>query len=124
MLNVLFYIGAFTYNKLKMIYTFQNVSPQESGYYKCISKKLDGTGLLVGEVEMLVKGSAFTAMDAVKLVAIIVSIIVIVGCAVLYMRLRKEWRRYDGRVIIPGKLAKLYSILFVNKYTIILCSFS
>lgn len=107
-----------------MIYTFQNVSPQESGYYKCISKKLDGTGLLVGEVEMLVKGSAFTAMDAVKLVAIIVSIIVIVGCAVLYMRLRKEWRRYDGRVIIPGKLAKLYSILFVNKYTIILCSFS
>lgn len=80
----------------------QNVSPQESGYYKCISKKLDGTGLLVGEVEMLVKGTGFTAADAVKLVAIIVSIIVIVGCAVLYFRLRKEWRRYDGRVIIPG----------------------
>ncbi|KOB66296.1 Matrix-remodeling-associated protein 5 [Operophtera brumata] len=79
----------------------QNVSPQESGYYKCISKKLDGTGLLVGEVEMLVKGSAFTATDAVKLVAILVSIIVIVGCAVLYYRLRKEWRRYDGRVALP-----------------------
>lgn len=52
---------------------------------------------------MLVKDSGFTASDAIKLVAIVVSIIVIVGCAVLYFRLRKEWRRYDGRVAIPGK---------------------
>ncbi|KAG7305764.1 hypothetical protein JYU34_009892 [Plutella xylostella] len=78
-----------------------SVSPAESGYYKCVSKKLDGSALTVGEVEMIVKGSAFNAIDAVKLVAIVVSIIVIIGCAVIYWRMRKDWNKYDGRTVVP-----------------------
>lgn len=78
-----------------------NVSPQESGFYKCISKKLDGTSYSVGEIEMLVSGSTFAAMDAVKLVAIVVSIIVIIGCSVLFWRMRKDWKRYEGRTALP-----------------------
>ncbi|XP_038213160.1 uncharacterized protein LOC119833265 [Zerene cesonia] len=78
-----------------------NVSPTESGYYKCVSKNLDGSGIAVGEVEMIVKGSVFTAMDAVKLVAIVLSILVIIACAVIYFRLRKQWKKYDGRTVVP-----------------------
>lgn len=51
---------------------------------------------------MLVSGSSFSAMDAVKLVAILVSIIVLAACAVLYWRMRKDWKRYDGRAIVAG----------------------
>lgn len=55
---------------------------------------------------MIVTGSTFSAIDAVKLVAIVVSIIVIIGCAVLYWRLRKDWNKYDGRTVVPGKNIK------------------
>lgn len=79
-----------------------SVTPSESGNYKCISRNLDNTDISIGEVEMIVKGSAFSAVDAVKVIAIIVSIVVIVGCAVIYWRLRKEWSKYDGRYIVAG----------------------
>lgn len=78
-----------------------NVSPTETGFYSCISKKISGTGITVGNVEMIVKGSTFSAIDAVKLVAIVVSIIVLIACAVIYLRLRKEWNKYDGRAVVP-----------------------
>lgn len=77
------------------------VSPAESGFYKCVSKNIDGSGYSVGEVKVLVTGSAFSAIDVVKLVAIIISIVVIIGCAVLYYRLRKDWKKYDGRSVVP-----------------------
>ncbi|XP_041973552.1 uncharacterized protein LOC121729183 [Aricia agestis] len=77
------------------------VSPSESGYYKCFSKNLDGHGITVGEVEMIVKGSTFTAIDGIKLAAIIISILVIIACVVIYMRLRKEWNKYDGHTVVP-----------------------
>lgn len=80
------------------------MSARDSGYYHCISKKVNGIGYTVGQVDMIVSGSAFTAIDAVKLIAIIVSIVVIIGCAVLYYNLRKDWKRYEGRGIVPGKL--------------------
>ncbi|XP_061706401.1 uncharacterized protein LOC133533471 [Cydia pomonella] len=78
-----------------------NVTPAESGYYKCISKKLDGSGIAVGQVEMIVSGSTFSTIEAVKLVAIVVSIIVLISCALLYWRLRKNWNKYDGHAIVP-----------------------
>ncbi|CAH2063276.1 unnamed protein product, partial [Iphiclides podalirius] len=78
-----------------------NVSPSESGHYVCLSKHLDGSKISAGEVEMIVKGSAFSAIDAMKLVAIVVSIIVLIGCAVIYYRLRKQWKRYDGHSVVP-----------------------
>lgn len=81
----------------------QSVSSDEAGYYKCVSKKLDGSAITVGEVEMIVTGSTFSAIDAVKLIAIVVSIIVIIGCAVIYWRLRKDWNKYDGRAVVPGE---------------------
>lgn len=97
----------------------QKVSPAESGYYKCVSKNIDGSGYSVGEVKMLVTGSAFSAIDAVKLAAIIISIVVIIGCAVLYYRLRKDWKKYEGRSIAPG----LY-LLFITKYLIVLVKYT
>ncbi|XP_046978385.1 uncharacterized protein LOC124544040 [Vanessa cardui] len=78
-----------------------SVSPTESGYYKCFSKKLDGVGVTVGEVEMIVHGSTFTTADAIKLSAIVISILVLIVCAVIYFRLRKEWNKYDGRTAVP-----------------------
>ncbi|XP_075972883.1 uncharacterized protein LOC142974443 [Anticarsia gemmatalis] len=78
-----------------------NVSPKESGFYHCVSKKLNGVGYTVGQVDMIVSGSSFSPMDAVKLVAIVVSIIVIIGCAVLYYNMRKDWKKYDGRAVVP-----------------------
>uniref|UniRef100_A0A2A4JSU0 Ig-like domain-containing protein n=1 Tax=Heliothis virescens TaxID=7102 RepID=A0A2A4JSU0_HELVI len=78
-----------------------DVSARESGNYHCISKKLNGAGYTVGQVDMIVTGTAFTSIDAVKLVAIVLSIIVIIGCAVLYYNLRKDWKRYEGRAVIP-----------------------
>lgn len=81
------------------------MSPRESGYYHCISRKLNGTGYNVGQVDMVVTGDTpFSAMDAVKLVAIVLSIIVIIGCAVLYYNMRKDWKKYDGATVVPGKL--------------------
>lgn len=52
---------------------------------------------------MVVKDS-FSAMDGFKLMAIVISIIVIITCVVLYMRLRKQWNKYDGRGVVSGKL--------------------
>ncbi|XP_049865548.1 uncharacterized protein LOC126366482 [Pectinophora gossypiella] len=77
-----------------------NVSPNESGSYMCVSKELEKGAYNVREVEMIVKG-AFSTMDAVKLVAIVMSIIVIISCAVIYYRLKKEWSKYDGRTVVP-----------------------
>ncbi|KAG6459903.1 hypothetical protein O3G_MSEX011666 [Manduca sexta] len=93
-----------------------NVSPSEAGNYICVSKNLDGTKFSANVVEMLVSGSAFSAGDAVKLVAIIVSIIVIIGSAILYYRLRKDWKKYEGRAIVPGKAQKL---LIVNSHIVL-----
>lgn len=78
-----------------------SVSPSESGYYKCFSKNLDGKGITVGEVEMIVQGSAFSAADVIKLIAIILSVIILIACAVIYLRLRKEWKKYDGHAVVP-----------------------
>ncbi|CAB3224907.1 unnamed protein product [Arctia plantaginis] len=77
-----------------------DVSPKESGYYHCISKKLNGVGYTVGQVDMIVTGASFTPMDAVKLVAIILSLIVIIGSVALYFHLKQDWRKYDGRVVV------------------------
>ncbi|XP_072942274.1 uncharacterized protein [Epargyreus clarus] len=77
-----------------------SVSPSESGYYKCVSKNIDGSGISVGEIEMIVRGSAFSATDAVKLIAIVVSIIVIISCAVIYYRLRREWKK-EAQQVFP-----------------------
>lgn len=52
---------------------------------------------------MIVKGSSFSAIDGVKLVAIVVSILVLIACAVIYYRLRKEWNKYDSRAVVPGQ---------------------
>ncbi|CAH2091961.1 unnamed protein product [Euphydryas editha] len=79
-----------------------SVTPTESGYYKCFSKKLDGAGITVGEVEMIVQGSTFSAVDGIKLGAIIISILVLIVCAVIYYRLRKEWNKY-GRTVVPAE---------------------
>ena len=79
------------------------MSARESGYYHCVSKKVNGEGYTVGQVDMLVTGSTFTSIDAVKITAIVISIIVIIGCAVLYYKMRKDWKRYEGRGVIPGK---------------------
>ncbi|KAI5636671.1 immunoglobulin domain-containing protein [Phthorimaea operculella] len=89
------------------------VSPEETGYYRCVSGKVQGGGYTVGAVEMIVKGSTFSAMDAVKLVAIVVSIIVLISCAVIYYRLRKEWSKYDGRSIVPSKLHSKLILIFL-----------
>ncbi|OWR42489.1 hypothetical protein KGM_215977 [Danaus plexippus plexippus] len=94
-----------------------SVSPTESGYYKCVSKNLDGSGITVGEVEMIVKGSSFTTMDAIKLTAIIMSILVLIVCAVIYSRLRKEWNKYDGRTVVPALLLLLLPHEIYNKTT-------
>ncbi|CAG9791968.1 unnamed protein product [Diatraea saccharalis] len=77
-----------------------NVSPSESGFYSCVSKSISDSGINIGNVEMIVKG-AFSAIEAVKLVAIVVSIIVLITCAVIYFRIRKEWNKYDGRAVVP-----------------------
>ncbi|XP_053599701.1 uncharacterized protein LOC128669162 isoform X2 [Plodia interpunctella] len=77
------------------------VTPAESGFYQCFSKNINSDGVTIGQVEMLVNGSGFTAMDAVKLVAIVCSIIIIIACAVIFFRLRKERSKYDGRSIVP-----------------------
>ncbi|XP_052751712.1 uncharacterized protein LOC113509157 isoform X2 [Galleria mellonella] len=78
------------------------VTPDEAGYYKCISKDISGSGgITVGEVEMVVGGAKFSASEAVKLIAMVVSIIIIIACAVIYFRLRKEWSKYDGRTAVP-----------------------
>lgn len=77
------------------------MSHQESGLYKCVSQRLKDNGFTVGEVQMVVK-NAFSAMDGVKLAAICISIVVIITCIVLYLRLRKEWNKYDGRGVVPG----------------------
>ncbi|CAK1551792.1 unnamed protein product [Leptosia nina] len=91
----------FKYEVLSGRLHIDKVTPAESGYYKCVSKSLDGSGISVGEVEMVVKGSTFSSMEAVKLVAIVMSILVIITCAVIYYRLRKQWNKYDGRKVIP-----------------------
>lgn len=78
-----------------------DVTARESGYYHCISRKLNGVGYTVGQVDMIVNGSTFTPIDAVKITAIVLSIIVIIGCAVLYYKMRKDWKRYEGRGVIP-----------------------
>ncbi|XP_068627632.1 uncharacterized protein [Battus philenor] len=78
-----------------------NVSPSESGHYVCLSKHLDGSKISVGEVEMIVKGSSFSAIEAMKLIAIVLSIIVIIGCAVIFFRLRRQWRKYENRIVVP-----------------------
>lgn len=52
---------------------------------------------------MIVQGSAFSAADVIKLIAIILSIIILITCAVIYLRLRKEWKKYDGHAVVPGK---------------------
>ncbi|CAF4936878.1 unnamed protein product [Pieris macdunnoughi] len=91
----------FKYEVLSGRLHIDKVSPAESGYYKCVSKTLDGSGISVGEVEMIVKGSTFSSMDAVKLVAIIISILVIIACAIIYYRLKKQWKKYDGRKVVP-----------------------
>lgn len=90
------------YYLILIVFFFQSVSPSESGFYSCVSKKISGTGITVGNIEMIVKGSTFSAIDAVKLVAIVVSIIVLIACAVIYFRLRKQWSKYDGRAVVPG----------------------
>lgn len=79
-----------------------SVTPTESGYYKCFSKKLDGAGITVGEVEMIVQGSTFSVVDGIKLGAIIISILVLIVCAVIYYRLSREWKnKYEGRAVVP-----------------------
>ncbi|XP_013185884.2 uncharacterized protein LOC106131344 isoform X2 [Amyelois transitella] len=77
------------------------VTPAEAGFYQCFSKNIKNDGVTIGQVEMLVNGSGFTAMDSVKLVAIVLSIIIIIACAVIFFRLRKERSKYDGRAIVP-----------------------
>lgn len=82
----------------------QSVTPSESGFYSCFSRKITGSGgVAVGNIEMIVKGSSFSAIDGVKLVAIVVSILVLIACAVIYYRLRKEWNKYDSRAVVPGQ---------------------
>lgn len=90
----------------------QNVSPSESGHYVCLSKNLDGSKISAGDVEMIVKSSAFSAIDAVKLIAIVVSIIVLIACAVIYYRLRKQWKKYDGHSVVPGLVLTLLIQIF------------
>lgn len=91
----------FKYEVLSGSLHINNVSPSDSGQYVCISKNLDGSGYLSNEVEMLVSGSTFSPVDAVKLVAIIVSIIVIICSALLYYKLKKDWKKYEGRSVVP-----------------------
>ncbi|XP_061726494.1 uncharacterized protein LOC133532020 [Cydia pomonella] len=69
-----------------------NVTPAESGIYRCVSRKLDGSGIAVGQVELVVS-ETFTTIAPVTLVAILVSIFVLISCAVLYWRLRKSWSK-------------------------------
>ncbi|KAM3967952.1 LOW QUALITY PROTEIN: uncharacterized protein ACR2FA_004021 [Aphomia sociella] len=92
----------YTYEVLSGNLKIHSVTPNEAGYYKCVSKDISGSGgFTVGEVEMVVNGTTFSTMEAVKLVAMVVSIIVIISCAVIYFRLRKEWSKYDGRAVVP-----------------------
>lgn len=61
-------------------------------------------GYAVGQVDMIVTNGLFTPMDAVKLVAIILSLIVLIGSVALYFHLKQDWRKYDGRIVVsPGK---------------------
>ncbi|CAH0397449.1 unnamed protein product [Chilo suppressalis] len=77
-----------------------SVSPSEQGFYTCVSKKINGSGFTIGNVEMIVK-NAFSAVDVVKLVAIVASIIVLITCAIIYFRLKKEWAKYEKRTVVP-----------------------
>lgn len=56
---------------------------------------------------MIVQGSTFSVVDGIKLGAIIISILVLIVCAVIYYRLSREWKnKYEGRAVVPGKKAK------------------
>lgn len=91
---------------MSFVMLLKDVTARESGYYHCISRKLNGDGYTVGQVDMIVSGSTLTSIDAVKIIAIVLSIIVIIGCAVLYYKMRKDWKRYEGRGVIPGEKQK------------------
>ncbi|CAK1578353.1 unnamed protein product [Parnassius mnemosyne] len=96
-----FDVKKYKYEVLSGKLWIDNVSPSESGHYVCLSKHLDGSKISAGEVEMVVNDSSFSTIDALKLVAIVVSIIVLIGCAIIYLRLRKQWKRYEGRTVVP-----------------------
>lgn len=78
-----------------------NVSPSESGYYHCVSRKINGVGYTVGQIDMIVTGSSFTPMDGVKLAAIVLSLLVMIACLVLYVHFKKDWNRFEDRVAVP-----------------------
>ncbi|XP_059060160.1 uncharacterized protein LOC131853317 [Achroia grisella] len=92
----------YTYEVLSGNLKIHSVTPDEAGYYKCVSKDISGSGgISVGEVDLIVDGTTYSASEAVKLVAMVVSIIVILACAIIYFRLKKEWGKYDGRTVVP-----------------------
>lgn len=89
----------YKYEVLSGKLNINKVTQADSGTYMCISKSLDGLQYAVSEVEILVS-SAFTPIDAVKLAAIIISIVVIMGSAILYYQLKKDWKKYEGRAVV------------------------
>ncbi|XP_023945266.2 contactin-5-like isoform X1 [Bicyclus anynana] len=88
----------FKYEVLSGKLHIHNVAPTEAGYYQCISKHVDGSSLSVGEVEMIVQSPTFSGGDAIKVAAIIISLLVIIICAVVYYRLKREWNQYEHPV--------------------------
>lgn len=63
---------------------------------------------------MIVQGSTFSVVDGIKLGAIIISILVLIVCAVIYYRLSREWKnKYAGRTVVLGK-KKIHAIYCIQ----------
>lgn len=73
------------------------MTSEETGYYRCISKSISSGNLNIGAVEMVVKNHLSPApepdssdLETVKIVFIVISLVVLIICAVLFYRLRKN----------------------------------
>lgn len=81
-------------------YFNQKVTFDESGYYRCISKNLNSENLNIGAVEMVVQNNS--DLEAIKIIFIVISLIVLIVCAVIFYRMRKDDKRRNARLVMLG----------------------
>jgi hypothetical protein len=91
---------------------FQDVSPEESGYYRCVSKNLNRGSLNIGAIEMIVKQNdghvsavveeAGSDADIIKIILIVISLLVLLLCGFFIYRLRKEDKKIRTKLAAFG----------------------
>jgi len=90
----------------------KGVTPSETGYYRCVSKNIEKGNLNIGAVEMIVKGSGEKFqriqteivenddMEIVKIICIVISLIVLITCAVVFYKLKADEKRRKARLMM------------------------